>query len=87
MLAYQDLLNISPYDELFNDQQTKDKPADFGMLGISAGGSDQNESQIVLLLKALSRLSGMFGGGQNNSSDSYGGSESNGWTDVPRKAW
>lgn len=92
MLAYQDLLNISPYEELFKDQQAKDKPADLGMQGISAGGADQKGSQMMMFLNALSSLASMFGGGKTSAggggeSAPYGGSNSTGWTDVPRKAW
>jgi hypothetical protein len=69
MLAYEDLLNISPYEELFKDQQAKDGPAKLGMQGIAASGDDQKGAQMIMFFKALSQLAGMFGGnasgGQN----------------------
>ena len=98
MLAYQDLLNISPYEELFKDQQAKDKPADLGMQGISAGGADQKGSQMMMFLSALSSLASMFGGAKKDAPGSaaadyggtngpYGGSNNTGWTDVAPKQW
>ena len=103
MLAYEDLLNISPYEELFKEQTAKDKPADLGMQGITAGGDDQKGSQMMMFFKALSQLAGMFGGGGAQAggagADSgaaadyggpngpYGGSNNTGWTGIAPKAW
>lgn len=97
MLAYQDLLNISPYEELFKEQTAKDKPADLGMQGITAGGDDQKGSQMMMFFKALSQLAGMFGGGgaqagggagdYGGANGPYGGSNNTGWTGIAPKAW
>ena len=97
MLAYQDLLNISPYEELFKEQTAKDKPADLGMQGITAGGEDQKGSQMMMFFKALSQLAGMFGGGgaqagggagdYGGANGPYGGSNNTGWTGIAPKAW
>jgi len=97
MLAYEDLLNISPYEELFKEQTAKDKPADLGMQGITAGGDDQKGSQMMMFFKALSQLAGMFGGGGAQAGGGagdyggvngpYGGSNNTGWTGIAPKAW
>jgi len=99
MLAYEDLLKISPYDELFKDPTAKDKPANLGMQGITAGSEGQNGSTGMMLLNALLKLIGMFGGGgaqagggaaaadYGGPNGPYGGSNNTGWTGIAPKAW
>jgi hypothetical protein len=65
MLAYQDLLNISPYQELFKDRPDGGNSSGNRMDGLNPGVTDQRGPQMMMFFNALSQLARMFGGGGN----------------------
>jgi hypothetical protein len=100
MLAYQDLLNISPYEELFKDQQAKGQPSKVGLQDVAAK-EDQSRGNAMMLFKAIAQFADMFNPDKakktTSASDSvedyggpngpYGGSDNTGWTGIAPKAW
>jgi hypothetical protein len=74
MLAYQDLLDISPYQELFKEEGSSYKPSGYGYGANAAKSNDPQQAGLLMAIKALSQMVNMFGGpspeddGQQSSS-------------------